>query len=109
MLDPAEKDKKGMPDMARLVFVFGPDKKQKLSILHPATTGRNFEEILGVVISLQLTAEKRVAIPGDWKVGDSVMVLPNHPEEEAKKPFPKGFFTKELPFGKKYLGYTLHL
>ncbi|MBV99577.1 Peroxiredoxin-6, partial [Eschrichtius robustus] len=106
MLDPAEKDEKGMPVTARVVFIFGPDKKLKLSILYPATTGRNFDEILRVIISLQLTAEKRVATPVDWKNGDSVMVLPTIPEEEAKKLFPKGVFTKELPSGKKYLRYT---
>uniref|UniRef100_A0A673UCI8 Peroxiredoxin-6 n=2 Tax=Feliformia TaxID=379583 RepID=A0A673UCI8_SURSU len=68
MLDPAEKDEKGMPVTARVVFIFGPDKKLKLSILYPATTGRNFDEILRVITSLQLTAEKRVATPVDWKV-----------------------------------------
>ncbi|NWY70224.1 PRDX6 protein, partial [Erithacus rubecula] len=88
------------------VFVFGPDKKLKLSILYPATTGRNFDEILRVVDSLQLTAYKKVATPVDWKPGDSVMVVPTLPEEEAKKLFPKGVFTKELPSGKKYLRYT---
>ncbi|EHB05337.1 Peroxiredoxin-6 [Heterocephalus glaber] len=61
MLDPAEKDENGMPVTARVVFVFGPDKKLKLSILYPDTTDRNFDEILRVVISLQLTAEKKVA------------------------------------------------
>ncbi|KAF1654683.1 Peroxiredoxin-6, partial [Eudyptes chrysocome] len=88
------------------VFVFGPDKKLKLSILYPATTGRNFDEILRVVDSLQLTAYKKVATPVDWKPGDSVMVVPTLPDEEAKKLFPKGVFTKGLPSGKKYLRYT---
>ncbi|NXL02701.1 PRDX6 protein, partial [Mesembrinibis cayennensis] len=88
------------------VFVFGPDKKLKLSILYPATTGRNFDEILRVVDSLQLTAYKKVATPVDWKPGDSVMVVPTLPDEEAKKLFPKGVFTKDLPSGKKYLRYT---
>ncbi|KAF1425528.1 Peroxiredoxin-6, partial [Spheniscus humboldti] len=89
-----------------IVFVFGPDKKLKLSILYPATTGRNFDEILRVVDSLQLTAYKKVATPVDWKPGDSVMVVPTLPDEEAKKLFPKGVFTKGLPSGKKYLRYT---
>lgn len=106
MLDPAEKDDKGMPVTARVVFIFDPDKKLKLSILYPATTGRNFDEILRVIKSLQLTATKKVATPVDWKEGDSVMVLPTIPEEEAKQLFPKGVFTKDLPSGKRYLRYT---
>uniref|UniRef100_A0A2K5ENG8 Peroxiredoxin-6 n=1 Tax=Aotus nancymaae TaxID=37293 RepID=A0A2K5ENG8_AOTNA len=100
MLDAAEKDEKGMPVTARVVFVFGPDKKLKLSILYPATTGRNFDEIFRV------SSLSRVATPVDWKEWDSVMVLPTIPEEEAKKLFPKGVFTKELPSGKKYLRYA---
>ncbi|XP_053247200.1 peroxiredoxin-6 isoform X2 [Podarcis raffonei] len=106
MLDPDERDKDGIPLTARVVFVFGPDKKLKLSILYPATTGRNFDEILRVVDSLQLTAAKKVATPVDWKPGDQVMVIPSVPEEEADKLFPGGVCTKELPSGKKYLRYT---
>ncbi|KAG7228970.1 hypothetical protein INR49_008748 [Caranx melampygus] len=68
MLDPDERDKDGMPLTARCVFVIGPDKKLKLSILYPATTGRNFDELLRVIDSLQLTAQKKVATPVDWKV-----------------------------------------
>ncbi|MEE6496084.1 hypothetical protein FKM82_002221 [Ascaphus truei] len=106
MLDPDEKDKDGMPVTARCVFIIGPDKKMKLSLLYPATTGRNFDEILRVVDSLQLTATHNVATPVDWKVGDRVMVPPTIPEEDAGKLFPCGVFTKELPSGKKYLRYT---
>ncbi|KFU91308.1 Peroxiredoxin-6, partial [Chaetura pelagica] len=95
-----------IPAGDNIVFIFGPDKKLKLSILYPATTGRNFDEILRVVDSLQLTAYKKVATPVDWKPGDSVMVVPTLADEEAKKLFPKGVFTKDLPSGKKYLRYT---
>ncbi|MRC57037.1 redoxin domain-containing protein, partial [Bacillus thuringiensis] len=61
MLDPDEKDNKGMPLSCRAVFIVGPDKRLKLSILYPATTGRNFNEILRVIDSLQLTAKHKVA------------------------------------------------
>ncbi|XP_041648317.1 peroxiredoxin-6 [Cheilinus undulatus] len=106
MLDPDERDKDGMPLTARCVFVVGPDKKLKLSILYPATTGRNFPEILRVIDSLQLTAVKKVATPVDWKPGDKVMVIPTLSDAEAAALFPNGIDTKELPSGKKYLRYT---
>ncbi|XP_013996229.1 peroxiredoxin-6 [Salmo salar] len=106
MLDPNEKDKDGMPLTARCVFVIGQDKKLKLSLLYPATTGRNFDEILRVVDSLQLTAKNRVATPADWQPGERVMVPPNIPEEEAAAMFPAGVYTKELPSERKYLRYT---
>ncbi|XP_048845826.1 peroxiredoxin-6-like [Brienomyrus brachyistius] len=106
MLDPDERDKDGIPLTARCVFVIGPDKKLKLSILYPATTGRNFDELLRVIDSLQLTAQNRVATPVGWKPGDRVMVPPNIPEDEAAALYPAGVFTKDLPSGKKYLRYT---
>ncbi|MBN3295652.1 PRDX6 protein, partial [Amia calva] len=106
MLDPDERDSQGMPLTARAVFVIGPDKRLKLSILYPATTGRNFDELLRVIDSLQLTARQRVATPVDWQPGDRVMVLPNVAEEEAAEMFPSGVFVKDLPSGKKYLRYT---
>lgn len=106
MLDPDELDKDGMPLTARCVFVIGPDKKMKLSILYPATTGRNFDELLRVIDSLQLTAQKKVATPVDWKPGDKVMVIPSLSDAEAAELFPNGVTTKELPSGKKYLRYT---
>ncbi|KAF7654293.1 hypothetical protein LDENG_00071410 [Lucifuga dentata] len=106
MLDPDEKDKDGMPLTARCVFIIGPDKRLKLSLLYPATTGRSFDEILRVVDSLQLTAEKRVATPADWQPGDCVMIPPSMSEEETAILFPTGVYTKELPSGRKYLRYT---
>ncbi|KAJ3594561.1 hypothetical protein NHX12_003868 [Muraenolepis orangiensis] len=106
MLDPDEKDKDGMPLTARCVFIIGPDKRLKLSLLYPASTGRNFDEILRVVDSLQLTATKRVATPADWQPGDSVMVPPSMSVAEAGALFPAGVFTKEVPSKKKYLRYT---
>ncbi|KAM6948892.1 peroxiredoxin-6-like [Aplochiton taeniatus] len=106
MLDPDERDKNGMPVTARCVFIIGPDKRLKLSLLYPATTGRNFDEILRVVDSLQLTSEKRVATPVDWKPGNHVMVPPNMSEGEASFLFKAGVFPKELPSGRKYLRYT---
>uniref|UniRef100_A0A8C7GA69 Peroxiredoxin-6 n=1 Tax=Oncorhynchus kisutch TaxID=8019 RepID=A0A8C7GA69_ONCKI len=106
MLDPDELDKDGIPLTARCVFVIGPDKKMKLSILYPATTGRNFDELLRVIDSLQLTALKKVATPVDWKPGEKCMVIPSLSDAEAAELFPNGVTTKELPSGKKYLRYT---
>ncbi|CAL8370259.1 unnamed protein product [Boreogadus saida] len=106
MMDPDEKDKDGLPLTARCVFIIGPDKRLKLSLLYPASTGRNFDEILRVVDSLQLTATKRVATPADWQPGDSVMVPPSMSEAEASVLFPAGVFTKEVPSKRKYLRYT---
>lgn len=105
MVDPDEKDATGMPLTARAVFIIGPDKKLKLSLLYPATTGRNFDEILRVVDSLQLTATKKVATPVDWKDGDEAMVVPNLTDADAKAMFPK-FRKEDVPSGKNYLRFT---
>lgn len=105
MLDPEERDKTGIPLPARAVFVIGSDKRVKLSILYPATTGRNFAEILRVIDSMQLTANKKVATPVDWKVGDPCMVLPSLSPEEAQRLFP-AMQVKSLPSGKGYMRYT---
>ncbi len=85
----------------RSVFVIGPDKKVKLTITYPASTGRNFDEILRVIDSLQLTANYQVATPVNWKDGDDVIIVPAVSNEEAEKKFPKGF--KEV---KPYLRVT---
>lgn len=77
----------------RSVFVIGPDKKVKLMITYPPSTGRNFMEILRVIDSLQLTAYEKVATPADWKHGEDVVILPSVSNEDAVKQFPKGFTT----------------
>jgi thioredoxin-dependent peroxiredoxin len=77
----------------RSVFVIGPDKKVKLSLTYPASTGRNFDEILRVIDSLQLTAKSQVATPVNWKQGEDVIIVPAVSDEEAKKKFPEGWKT----------------
>ena len=105
MLDPAEKDKAGLPLTCRAVFIIGPDRKLKLSILYPATTGRNFGEILRVIDSLQLTLDKKVATPANWVEGGDCMILPTVSADDAKKLFPK-HCVKEMPSGKPYMRFT---
>jgi len=77
----------------RSVFVIGPDKKIKLMITYPMTTGRNFDEILRVVESMQLTAKHKVATPVNWKNGDDVIIVPAVSDEDAKKQYPNGWKT----------------
>jgi len=77
----------------RSVFVIGPDKKVKLTLTYPAATGRNFDEILRAIDSLQLTASHQVATPVNWKDGEDCIVVPSLSDDEAKKKFPKGFET----------------
>jgi alkyl hydroperoxide reductase subunit AhpC len=85
----------------RSLFIIGPDKKVKLFITYPASTGRNFVEVLRVIDSLQLTANHSVATPADWKNGEDVIVVPAISTEDAVKKFPKG-----LNVVKPYLRYT---
>ena len=75
----------------RSVFVIGPDKKVKLTLTYPASTGRNFDEILRVIDSLQLTANYSVATPANWRDGDDCIVVPALSDEEAAEKFPQGF------------------
>jgi alkyl hydroperoxide reductase subunit AhpC len=79
----------------RSVFVIGPDKKIKLSMNYPASTGRNFDEILRAIDSLQLTAQHQVATPVNWKRGEDVIIVPAVSDEEAKKKFPQGWDAKK--------------
>ncbi len=77
----------------RNVFVIGPDKKIKLVLVYPMTTGRNFDEVLRVIDSLQLTAKHRVATPANWKQGEEVILTGAVTDEEAKKLYPQGWKT----------------
>ncbi|MBL8021045.1 MAG: peroxiredoxin [Leptospirales bacterium] len=81
----------------RSVFVVGPDKKVKLTLTYPASTGRNFDEILRTIDSLQLTSRFQVATPANWKDGDDVIVLNSVKDEEIPAKFPKGA-TKIKPY-----------
>jgi len=85
----------------RSLFVIGPDKKIKLMITYPASTGRNFAEVLRVIDSLQLTANYSLATPADWKHGEDLIVVPAVSTEDAIKKFPKG-----VKVVKPYLRYT---
>jgi alkyl hydroperoxide reductase subunit AhpC len=79
----------------RSVFVIGPDHKVKLTLTYPASTGRNFQELLRVIDSLQLTAAHAVATPADWKAGEPVIIVPAVSDEEARRRFPGGFVAKK--------------
>jgi alkyl hydroperoxide reductase subunit AhpC len=85
----------------RSVFVIGPDKKIKLTLTYPASCGRNFDELLRVIDSLQLTSKFKVATPANWKEGEDCIITPAVSNDEAKTLFPKGFKTV-----KPYLRYT---
>lgn len=77
----------------RSVYIIGPDKKLKLSLVYPASTGRNFDEILRAIDSLQLTANHSVATPADWERGEDVIIVPSVSDEEARQKFPGGWKT----------------
>jgi alkyl hydroperoxide reductase subunit AhpC len=77
----------------RTVFLIGPDKKIKMNLTYPMSTGRNFDEVLRVIDSAQLTANNKVGTPGNWKKGDDVIILPAVNDEAAKELFPDGWTT----------------
>jgi alkyl hydroperoxide reductase subunit AhpC len=85
----------------RTVYVIGPDKKIKLALAYPMTTGRNFDELLRVVDSMQLTARHKVATPANWRSGDEVIIVTSVSDEEAKAKYPAGWRTV-----KPYLRYV---
>jgi alkyl hydroperoxide reductase subunit AhpC len=75
----------------RSVFVIGPDKKVKLTLTYPMSTGRNFDEVLRVLDSIQLTAKHKVATPVNWKQGEDVIIVPAVSDDEAKQKYPEGW------------------
>jgi thioredoxin-dependent peroxiredoxin len=75
----------------RNVFVIGPDKKIKLILVYPMTTGRNFDEVIRVIDSLKLTAEHKVATPVNWKEGDDVIIAGSVSDDEAREKYPDGW------------------
>ena len=94
---PLRHDPPGASDTVtvRSVFVVGPDNKVKLTLTYPQSTGRNFDELLRVIDSLQLTAKHKVSTPADWKQGEDVIIVPAVSDEEAKERFPEGWETKK--------------
>ncbi|KAG1080211.1 hypothetical protein G6F42_023425 [Rhizopus arrhizus] len=88
--DATNVDNKGIPFTVRSVFIIDPKKTIRLILSYPASTGRNFDEILRVIDSLQLGDKHRITTPGNWKKGDDVIVHPSVSTEEAQKLFPKG-------------------
>lgn len=106
MLDKDEIGAAGLPLTCRAVFIIDPLKRLRTSILYPASTGRNFDEILRVVDALQLTDRNKVATPVDWKKGEWCMVLPTVKDEEIPALYPKGVDVTEMPSGKKYIRKT---
>jgi len=90
----------------RAVFIIGPDKKVKLSILYPASCGRNFDEVLRALDSLQMTVNHKVATPVNWQKGAECMVLPSVQDADVGKLFPKGVRIEGVPSGKSYLRFT---
>lgn len=102
MLDQTNINKEGLPLTVRSVFIIDPNKKLRLTLTYPASTGRNFDELLRVIDSLQLTDNYSVATPADWKDGDEVVIAPSLKDPEVlKQKFPKGY--KEV---KPYLRLT---
>ncbi|EXB80278.1 1-Cys peroxiredoxin [Morus notabilis] len=106
MVDPDEKDSSGNQLPSRALHIVAPDKRVKLSFLYPASTGRNMDEVLRVLNSLHKAANYKVATPANWKPGNRVVISPNVSSDDAKRMFPGGFETVDLPSKKEYLRFT---
>ena len=105
MFDAEEADDKGRGFAARAAFIIGPDKRLKLSLLYPASTGRSFTELLRAIDSLKLADKYPVATPAEWTKGDEVMILPKVSDEEAKEKFPEHRVI-QVKSGKAYVRKT---
>jgi len=105
MLDPDMTDVEGNLLPARTLFIIDPDKKLRLAIIYPATTGRNFDEVLRVLDSLQVTSARQVATPAHWQSGEACMLFPSMSSKEARVQF-KDVEKIDLPSGKSYLRLT---
>ncbi|XP_010551105.1 PREDICTED: 1-Cys peroxiredoxin PER1 [Tarenaya hassleriana] len=105
MVDPIEGDA-GKIVPSRALHIVGPDFKIKLSFLYPSSTGRNMEEVIRALDSLLMASRHKVATPVNWKAGEPVVISPSVSDEEAKKLFPQGFETVDLPSKKTYLRFT---
>ncbi|KAJ6910195.1 hypothetical protein NC652_021012 [Populus alba x Populus x berolinensis] len=106
MVDPDEKDSSGHNVPSRALHIVGADKRIKLSFLYPASTGRNMDEVVRVLDSLERSSKNKIATPANWKPGEDVVISPSVSDEEAKKLFPQGFKTVGLPSNKGYLRFT---
>ncbi|KAJ4721924.1 1-Cys peroxiredoxin [Melia azedarach] len=106
MVDPDEKDSSGKQLPSRALHIVGPDKRVKLSFLYPASTGRNMDEVVRALDSLQKAAKHKVATPANWKQGDPVVISPSVSNDQAKEMFPQGYQTVDLPSKKDYLRFT---
>ncbi|KAF8031624.1 hypothetical protein BT93_D0748 [Corymbia citriodora subsp. variegata] len=96
MVEP-EEDASGKQVPSRALHIVGPDKKIKLSFLYPASTGRNMEEVVRVLDSLQRATKHKIATPCNWKPGEPVVISPSVSSKQAKEMFPQGFKTANLP------------
>uniref|UniRef100_A0A0D9X204 Peroxiredoxin n=1 Tax=Leersia perrieri TaxID=77586 RepID=A0A0D9X204_9ORYZ len=105
MVDPDEKDSSGQLP-SRTLHIVGHDKQVKLSFLYPSCVGRNMDEVVRAVDALQTAAKHTVATPANWKPGECVVIPPGVSDEEAKKKYPNGFQTADLPSHKGYLRFT---
>ncbi|XP_069698651.1 peroxiredoxin-6-like isoform X1 [Periplaneta americana] len=107
MIDEENKNNEDEAMTVRALYIIGPDHKLKLSMLYPASTGRNVDEILRVIDSLQITSKlKVIATPANWTPGTKVMILPHVKDEELTKLFPKGVDRVSMPSGKSYVRTT---